>query len=163
MRPFSLRAQRINLYNNPVQTNIYTDGSSLGNPGPGGFCAILKTGSKEIIVKGGDKYTTNNRMEMSAIIAGLYYLNKKFPEIKTCGVFSDSSLIIDTMNKGWKRKKNLDLWAKMDTIAKKFDGIKWTWIRGHAGHKENTKADLFAVMEAKKQQGLVEQNKILKI
>ena len=134
-----------------VKAEIFTDGSSLGNPGPGGFCALVKVGGKTTIVKGGDPDTTNNRMEMSAIIAGLYYLNKKFPEIKSCEVVSDSSLIMDTMNKGWKRKKNVDLWKKMDFITSKFDKITWTWVRGHAGHKENTKADKVAVAEAYKQ------------
>ena len=58
---------------------IFTDGSSLGNPGPGGFCAIIKSGSKTFIIKGGEKYTTNNRMEMSAVIAGLYCVHKNSP------------------------------------------------------------------------------------
>lgn len=132
----------------PIQ--IFTDGSSLGNPGPGGFCAIIKRGAKTFIVKGGTKETTNNRMEMSAVIAGLYCVHKKFPNEKNVKVFSDSSLVIETMRQGWKRKKNLDLWTKLDAIAAKFDEIRWHWIRGHAGHKENTKADKIAVSEAKK-------------
>lgn len=133
-----------------VDVQIFTDGSSLGNPGPGGFGAIIKIENKEFIVKGGEKDTTNNRMEMSAIIAALYWFHKKFHEIKTCAVFSDSQLVISTMNRGWKRKKNLDLWKKLDTLVEKFDKISWHWVRGHAGHPENTKADKIAFLEAKR-------------
>lgn len=89
-------------------------------------------------------------MEMSAIIAALYTIHKKIPEEKTCEVFSDSNLIIQTINRGWKRKKNLDLWEKLDRLIAKFNHIDWYWIRGHAGHKENTEADAIAVREAKK-------------
>lgn len=143
--PFPTR-QRIYIISLMIQ--IYTDGSSLGNPGPGGFCAIIKTGAKEIIVKGGTGHTTNNRMEMSGIIAGLYWIHKNLPKEKKCSVFSDSNLIIQSILKGWKRKKNLDLWAKLDNIISKFDEISWHWVKGHAGHKENTKADKIAVEEA---------------
>lgn len=135
-----------------MNIEIYTDGSSLGNPGPGGFGAIIKVGKETIIVKGGEALTTNNRMEMSAVIAGLYYVHKNFPTVTTCKVFSDSSLVIETLKKGWKRKKNLDLWKKMDAIVEKFNSISWNWVRGHNGHRENTQADLVAVSEAKKQQ-----------
>lgn len=143
----------------PIQ--IFTDGSSLGNPGPGGFCAIIKGGTKMFIIKGGEADTTNNRMEMSAVIAGLYSVHKKFPNEKKVEVFSDSSLVIETMRCGWKRKKNVDLWEKLDTAAGKFKEVSWNWIRGHAGHKENTKADEIAVAEAKKQQKQQKKPKIL--
>lgn len=133
---------------------IYTDGSSLGNPGPGGFCALIQNGKEEIIAKGGDLMTTNNRMEMSAIIAGLFAAHKHFPKEKTCEVFSDSNLIIQTLRMGWKRKKNLDLWQKLDAVAERFVKIDWRWIRGHAGHPQNTRADKIAVAEAKKQKKL---------
>ncbi len=135
-----------------MEVQIFTDGSSLGNPGPGGFGAIIKKGGKKFIVKGGELDTTNNRMEMSAIIAALYWVNKKISDIKTCAVFSDSQLIISTLNRGWKRKKNLDLWEKLDSMREKFDEITWHWIRGHAGHPENTEADKIAWGEAKKRQ-----------
>lgn len=137
-------------YNLFVKITIFTDGSSLGNPGPGGFCAIIKIGSQKKIVKGGDKYTTNNRMEMSAIIAGLYAVTKWFPKIKTCSVYSDSNLLIESLNKGWKRKKNLDLWTKLDTVIGKFDKIVWQWIRGHADNSDNIEADRIANFEARK-------------
>lgn len=130
--------------------HLYTDGSSLGNPGPGGFCAIIKKDSKTYKVKGSEENTTNNRMEMSAIIAGLYWTRKKFPEERQCAVFSDSNLIIQTILKGWKRKANLDLWAKLDAVISKFDRISWRWIAGHSGQPENTMADRIAVAEARK-------------
>lgn len=133
-----------------MKVQIFTDGSSLGNPGPGGFCAIVKYDSKTHIVKGGVKHTTNNRMEMSAIIAGLYWIYKNLPEEKKCAVFSDSNLLISTLNKNWKRKKNLDLWEKINALIYKFEKIDWHWVRGHAGHKENTQADKIAVREAEK-------------
>lgn len=88
---------------------------------------------------------------MSAVIAGLYCVHKKFPNEKKVEVFSDSSLVIETMRRGWKRKKNVDLWAKLDMAVSKFKEVSWNWIRGHAGHKENTQADEIAVAEAKKQ------------
>lgn len=134
---------------------IFADGSSLGNPGPGGFGALIKKDGKKFVVKGGEPDTTNNRMEMSAIIASLYWLHKKFPEVKTCSVFSDSQLVISTLNHGWKRKKNLDLWKKLDALVEKFDEISWHWVRGHSGHPENTQADKIAWREAKKLQQLL--------
>lgn len=133
-----------------MEVKIFTDGSSLGNPGPGGFGALIKKEGKKFVVKGGEAHTTNNRMEMSAIIAGLYWLHKKFPEVKTCAIFSDSQLVISTLNHGWKRKKNLDLWKKLDALVEKFDEISWHWVRGHAGHPENTQADKIAFLEAKR-------------
>lgn len=135
-----------------MEVQIFTDGSSLGNPGPGGFGALIKKNGRKFIVKGGEPNTTNNRMEMSAIIAALYWLHKKFPTLKTCAIFSDSLLIISTLNHGWKRKKNLDLWEKLDSARGKFDEITWSWVRGHSGHPENTEADKIAWTEAKKRQ-----------
>lgn len=134
-----------------MSIEIYTDGSSLGNPGPGGFCAIIKNDNETTIVKGGEPHTTNNRMEMAAIIAGLYWVTKNLPQEKTCAVYSDSNLIIQSLKQGWKRKKNLDLWEKLDTVRHQFEKISWNWIRGHAGHPENTKADKVAQAEANKQ------------
>jgi len=132
-----------------MKIELFTDGSCLGNPGPGGFCAVIKKDNTITkIIKGGAPSTTNNRMEMSAIIAGLYFLHKNLPAIRTCKVYSDSSLVISTLNDGWKRKKNLDLWEKLDHLVKLFDRISWKWIKGHAGHPENTLADKTALAEA---------------
>lgn len=133
-----------------MSIQIYTDGSSIGNPGPGGFGALIKVGEKTIIVKGGEEHTTNNRMEMAGIIAGLHYVHKNFPKEKKCAIFSDSNLIIQSIKQGWKRKKNLDLWEKLDAVIARFDEISWNWIRGHNGHPENTQADKVAFGEAKK-------------
>lgn len=133
-----------------MKIEIYTDGSSLGNPGPGGFCAIIKRAAKTVIAKGGENHTTNNRMEISAVISGLYIAHKRFPSDKQCAVYSDSTLVINTMSRSWKRKKNKDLWEKLDAIVKLFKRIEWHWIRGHAGHIDNTKADKIAVAEAVK-------------
>lgn len=129
---------------------IYTDGSSLGNPGPGGFAGLIMSDGNKVIVKGGDKMTTNNRMEMSAIIASLAWVAKNMEHQKKVRVVSDSNLLIQTLTKGWRRKKNLDLWKKMDAVTAQFDSIEWQWTPGHAGHKENTEADRIARGEAKK-------------
>lgn len=135
-----------------MKVEIFTDGSSLGNPGPGGFGAIIKYDDQTQIVKGGAADTTNNRMEMSAVIAGLFWVHEHLPEVKMCTVYSDSSLVIQSLIQGWKRKKNTDLWEKMDRIVEKFEKITWKWVKGHAGHKENTEADRVAVGEAKRWQ-----------
>lgn len=134
-----------------MHIDIYTDGSSLGNPGPGGFAAVVKykdeNGEQKKIVKGGETATTNNRMEMAAIIAGLHWVSTNL-KAGTCTVHSDSRLIIQSMREGWKRKKNLDLWAKMDTVVGRFSKIEWQWIKGHNGHPENEEADGIAVQQA---------------
>lgn len=137
-----------------MDIRIFTDGSSLGNPGPGGYCAIIKTPSRKIVVKGGEAHTTNNRMEMMAAIEALRHLRKNMPEHKTCAVYSDSSLLRHTVNKGWKKKKNLDLWKLLGELIKDFEEITWHWIKGHAGHPENTEADKVAVKEALKRKSL---------
>ncbi|PJC37518.1 ribonuclease HI [Candidatus Peregrinibacteria bacterium CG_4_9_14_0_2_um_filter_53_11] len=135
-----------------MKVAIYTDGSSLGNPGPGGFCALVTFDGKTKTVKGGAADTTNNRMEMSAIIAGLAWISTNLPEVRECAIYSDSNLIIQTIKQGWKRKKNTDLWAKMDHVIDLFDRLSWNWVKGHAGHPQNTEADRVAVSEAKKRQ-----------
>ena|SRR3989338_6189843 len=127
---------------------IFTDGSSLGNPGPGGFAAIMRFNGREKIVKGGEPVTTNNRMEMRALIEAFKKIKDKTVPVE---VYSDSTLLVSTMTKGWKRKKNQDLWADLDKLAEGLK-IEWHWVRGHAGHPENTRADRIAVAEATKQQ-----------
>ncbi|MEK9133077.1 MAG: ribonuclease H [Patescibacteria group bacterium] len=133
-----------------MDIRIFTDGSSLGNPGPGGYCAIIKTPSKKIVVKGGEAHTTNNRMEMSAAIAALYYLRKKLPKLKECTIYSDSILLVNTIKQNWKKKKNTDLWQQLIRLISEFDKVEWHWIKGHSGHPENTEADKVAVKEALK-------------
>lgn len=129
-----------------MDIDIFTDGSSLGNPGPGGYAAILRYGGKEKIVKGGEAHTTNNRMEIRAVIEALKILKKTSEKII---IHADSTLVISTMAKGWKKKTNLDLWKKLETLATG-RGIKWKWVKGHAGHKENNRCDKLAVSEARK-------------
>ena len=120
--------------------NIYTDGACSGNPGPGGWAAIIVQGGERLEIKGGDKHTTNNRMEIIAAIEGLMQTTEGSPVT----VHSDSQYLVNTMTKNWKRNANQDLWQKLDDliITRK---VKWTWVRGHDGHIENERADGLAV------------------
>lgn len=135
--------------------SIHTDGSCLGNPGPGGFAAIIHRDGKEIKLSGGESETTNNRMEMTAIIKALEWVRGesglKQSELQNIKIeiFSDSNLLIKTLNLGWKRKANLDLWEKMDAL-RGWLKIKWIWIKSHADNKYNNMADRLAVKEAMK-------------
>ncbi len=133
------------------KVEIFTDGSSLGNPGPGGWCAILRYKNHEKILKGGEVYTTNNRMELMAVIKALEAL--KFP----CEVnlYSDSTYVLNAIDKwldNWKKKnfknvKNEDLWKRFLEVSKPHK-INVIWIKGHSGHKENEICDKIAKEEA---------------
>lgn len=135
---------------------IYTDGSCLGNPGPGGWAALIMHGGKEKVLKGGEPDTTNNRMEMAAILNALKWLNENI-KLKPSAIelFSDSSLLIQSLTKGWKRKANIDLWGKIDeqksSLYKKGMFVNWNWVKGHHTDKYNAKVDEIAVAESKKQ------------
>ena len=131
---------------------IYTDGACKGNPGVGGWGAILRFGGKEKELFGGVVNTTNNRMEMTAVIEALRTLSRSCDAV----VFTDSSYVqkgISEWIHGWKRNgwktadkkpvKNADLWQTLDTLAAGHK-IEWRWIRGHAGHPENERADALA-------------------
>ena len=133
-----------------MKAEIYTDGSCIGNPGPGGWAFLLRLEKNETRKQGGTVYTTNNRMELSAVIEGLKWLGKEHPAIKEITLYSDSSWVVNTMKLNWKRKKNLDLWAELAPLleGKK---ITWQWVRGHSGHKENEDFDVRANREAYKQ------------
>ena len=131
------------------EIHIHTDGSCSGNPGPGGWGAVIHFDKEEIKLSGGEKETTNNRMEMLAIIESLKWLRENELTEKSIEIFSDSNLIIQTMNKGWKKKANQDLWAEMDK-QRAWLNIKWTWVKGHADNKYNNMADELAVSETKK-------------
>jgi ribonuclease HI len=140
---------------------LYTDGACSGNPGPGGYGAILKSGSgghsKEI--SGGFRHTTNNRMELMAAIKGLECL-KEPCEVT---VVSDSRYIVDAMEKGWaekwranqwmrnKKEKalNPDLWEKLLDLCGR-NSVKFEWVNGHSGHPENERCDQLAVSAAAK-------------
>jgi cyclic pyranopterin phosphate synthase len=128
---------------------IYTDGSCLANPGgPGGWAAIVvENGSARELV-GGDPSTTNNRMEMLAVVNGL----RASPDSATVTVFSDSEYVVNTMTRSWKRRKNQDIWEMLDTeVARR--QVRWEWVRGHSGHPLNEQADRLAREEAKRQGG----------
>lgn len=136
---------------------IYTDGSSRGNPGPGGYGAILLSGEHQKERSGGYKETTNNRMELMAVIVALEAL--KVPCIVE--VISDSRYVINAMDKGWihawrqkgwakadkKPLKNTDLWKRVYD-AMQIHEVKWTWVKGHAGNKYNERCDELATSAA---------------
>ena len=124
---------------------IYTDGSCLDNPGPGGWAAIiLENGSKRAI-HGREDQTTNNRMEILAIVKGL----QAVPESAECTVFTDSRYVVNTMTRNWKRGANQDLWARLDAEVSKRK-LQWRWVRGHQGDPLNEEADALANREAKR-------------
>jgi len=120
---------------------LYTDGAASGNPGPGGYGVVMKCGDICKELSGGFALTTNNRMELLAVIVGLEHIRWQNAKVE---VFSDSTYVVNTINKGWKRKKNQDLWARYDALAKNFR-LTFNWIKGHAGHPENERCDTLAV------------------
>jgi ribonuclease HI len=125
---------------------IYTDGSCLKNPGgPGGYAAVIfREGEMIEELSGGDAVTTNNRMELMAAIVGLRGVRE--PSVIT--LYSDSQYLIKTLTQGWKRMKNLDLWARLDVAAKPHR-VTWQWIRGHNGNPGNVRADALANQAAR--------------
>ncbi len=140
---------------------IFTDGASSGNPGPGGYGAILRSGNHYKELSEGFRKTTNNRMELLAVIKALEAL--KSPN-QTVIVYSDSKYVIDAIDKKWvygwlqkgfKDKKNKDLWLRYLDIAKQHN-IKFIWVRGHAGHKENERCDELAVSAYKQKNLLID-------
>ena len=132
---------------------IYTDGSSRGNPGPGGYGVVLKCAGREMELSGGYSITTNNRMELLAVIRGLEAVKWKNAEIH---VWSDSSYVVNAVNKGWlagwekkgfAKVKNPDLWQRFLAIYRQHK-VTFHWIKGHAGHPENERCDALAVAAA---------------
>jgi ribonuclease HI len=131
---------------------IFTDGACSGNPGPGGWAAILRSGKHEKEIFGGERMTTNNRMELMAAIKALEALKKPNPVM----LYTDSRYVMDGLTKwlprwkenGWKTTdkkpvKNEDLWRALDEAASHHD-VVWRWVRGHDGHLENERADALA-------------------
>jgi len=122
---------------------IYTDGACIGNPGPGGWGAVISGDGPKRSLHGRDPDTTNNRMEILAVIKGL----EDLPENSDITVYSDSSYVINTMTKNWKRNKNQDLWETLDEEVGKRN-VQWVWVKGHAGDPLNEEADHLAHSEA---------------
>ena len=123
---------------------IYTDGACTGNPGPGGWAAVIVSDKGSQEVSGGEKRTTNNRMEIVAAIRGL----EKTPPGSSVHIESDSQYLVFTMTRKWKRNKNHDLWEKLDRLVAE-RSVEWAWIRGHAGHPENERANALACEKAR--------------
>lgn len=135
-----------------TQVDIYTDGACKGNPGPGGWGALLRYGEHERELYGGEAQTTNNRMELTAVIRALEALKRESRVV----VHTDSQYVqkgISEWLPSWKRRgwmtsdrkpvRNADLWRELDQLATRHQ-IEWRWVRGHAGHVENERADALA-------------------
>lgn len=129
---------------------LYADGASSGNPGPGGYGVVLKCGSLEKEMSGGFARTTNNRMELLAVIVGLEAVKWENAVVE---VFSDSSYVVKALNEGWleswerknwKKVKNPDLWQRFLVVYRRHR-VSFHWIKGHAGHPENERCDRLAV------------------
>lgn len=129
---------------------LYTDGASSGNPGPGGYGVILRSGPHYKELSEGFRKTTNNRMELLAVIKGLEAIKKPGQEVV---VYSDSKYVIDAVEKGWVHgwakkgfagKKNPDLWMRFLNIYR-LHKVRFVWVKGHAGHPENERCDQLAV------------------
>ena len=132
-----------------MSVEIFTDGACSGNPGPGGWAALLRYNGHEKEISGGEHDTTNNRMEMMAVIMGLTALKKP----STVTLYTDSQYVqrgVTEWLKGWKAKgwpariKNQDLWQRIDA-AIQVHKVKFVWVRGHDGHEENERVDKLAV------------------
>ena len=129
---------------------LFTDGASSGNPGPGGYGVVLKCAGREMEMSGGYSLTTNNRMELLAVIKGLEAIRWQNAEVH---VYSDSSYVVNAINKGWlegwqrrgyAKVKNPDLWMRFANLYRMHRG-SFHWIKGHAGHPENERCDALAV------------------
>ena len=135
------------------QIALFSDGSALGNPGPGGYGTILRYNAKERLLSGGEPHTTNNRMELLGVIEGLRAL-KEPCEVE---VISDSSYVVKGINewldnwikRDFKKVKNPDLWQEYLKVSEQHSVVA-TWIQGHAGHEENERCDDMARTEAGK-------------
>ena len=129
---------------------LYTDGAASGNPGPGGYGVVLRCGSYEKEFSEGFALTTNNRMELLAVITGLEAIRWSGAQVE---VYSDSSYVVKAITEGWlenwcrtgfKKKKNVDLWLRFLEVYRRHR-VQFHWIKGHAGHPENERCDALAV------------------
>ena len=137
--------------------NIYTDGACKGNPGPGGRGALIINDKDKKEIYGGERETTNNRMELSAVIEALKYIDGQKCSLS---IYTDSTYVLKGMSdwiNGWKNNnwisstkkpvKNKDLWMILDSLASSHK-IEWIWVKGHSGHPENDRADFLANLGA---------------
>ena len=147
-----------------MKVDIFTDGSALGNPGPGGYGVILRSGRHYKEISAGYRKTTNNRMELMAVIAGLEALKK--PGTEVC-IYSDSSYVVRAVEEGWlqnwiarnfRNKKNTVLWKRYLDVASKHK-IRFVWVKGHAGHPQNEKCDRLAVAAASAGEEFLEEDR----
>lgn len=136
------------------RVTIYTDGSSLGNPGPGGYGIVLLSGPHRREISAGYRLTTNNRMELLAVITGLEALKRDGLDVT---VYSDSKYVVDAVQKGWiyswmrkgfAGKKNPDLWRRFLRVFGRHN-VRFIWIKGHADNIENERCDLLATTAAR--------------
>ena len=132
------------------EIQLYTDGSASGNPGPGGYGIVLKCGTYTKELSGGYALTTNNRMELLAVVKGLQAIRWQRAKVR---VFSDSAYVVKAINegwlqswpaRGWKKIKNTDLWLRFLELYKMHE-VRFVWLKGHAGHPENERCDALAV------------------
>ncbi len=134
------------------QVDAYTDGACSGNPGPGGWGVLLRMGRHEKELYGGEAHTTNQRMELTAAIRALQALKRRC----RVTIHSDSKYVVQGMTEwihGWKKRgwknasrqavANQDLWQELDRLSQQHE-IRWQWVKGHAGHAENERADALA-------------------
>jgi ribonuclease HI len=132
---------------------IFTDGACRGNPGPGGWGAVMRYNGHEKTLHGGEANTTNNRMELTAVIQSLETLTRPC----AVRVTTDSKYVMDGITqwlpnwkkRGWKTAdkkpvKNVDLWQRLDAAVQRHESVEWQWVRGHTGHPENELADALA-------------------
>lgn len=145
------------------KVTVYTDGACSGNPGPGGFGVVLVYNGREKEISGGEKETTNNRMELTAVVTALEAL-KEACEVE---VVSDSKYVVDAINKGWldswqkknwkkadgKMALNVDLWQRLLPLLEKHN-VSFSWVKGHDGHGYNERCDALAVAESQKYGGV---------
>ena len=136
-----------------MKINVYTDGAAKGNPGKGGYGIVLISGEHRKEIKQGFRLTTNNRMELLAVIVALESIKNSNLSVF---VYSDSKYVVDAIEKKWvfswektnfKKKKNPDLWIRFLKIYKKHS-VSFVWIKGHSSHKENERCDFLAVSAA---------------
>ena len=150
---------------------LYTDGAASGNPGPGGYGVVLVCAGRRKEMSGGYRLTTNNRMELLAVIKGLEAIKWENAEVH---VWSDSSYVVKAINEGWldtwkragfakkkkkragfAKKKNVDLWLRFDAVYRRHR-VSFNWLKGHAGHPENERCDALAVAAYQSAENLLE-------